>query len=96
VIAGGGVRAVLELGGIRDVLSKSIGTQNPINLVKATMTGLIELRRPEEVAKLRGLSVRQVLGIEGNGAKAAPAEAVSESADGGSVEETAGEETSGA
>jgi small subunit ribosomal protein S5 len=71
VIAGGGVRAVLELGGIRDVLSKSIGTQNPINLVKATMTGLIELRRPEEVAKLRGLSVRQVLGIEGNGAKAA-------------------------
>jgi small subunit ribosomal protein S5 len=76
VIAGGGVRAVLELGGIRDVLSKSIGTQNPINLVKATMTGLIELRRPEEVAKLRGLSVRQVLGIEGNGAGAAkPADA---------------------
>src|SRR5262249_45355176 len=71
VIAGGGVRAVLELGGIRDVLSKSIGTQNPINLVKATMTGLIELRRPEEVAKLRGLSVRQVLGLEGNGAQAA-------------------------
>jgi small subunit ribosomal protein S5 len=70
VIAGGGVRAVLELGGIRDVLSKSIGTQNPINLVKATMTGLIELRRPEEVAKLRGLSVRQVLGLEENGASA--------------------------
>ena len=68
VIAGGGVRAVLELGGIRDVLSKSIGTQNPINLVKATMDGLINLRRPEDVAKLRGLSVRQVLGLEGNGA----------------------------
>jgi small subunit ribosomal protein S5 len=64
VIAGGGVRAVLELGGVRDVLSKSIGTQNPINLVKATMDGLISLRRPEQVAKLRGLSVNQVLGIQ--------------------------------
>ena len=73
VIAGGGVRAVLELGGIRDVLSKSIGTQNPINLVKATMNGIENLRRPEEVAKLRGLSVKQVLGLdleqEGNGAE---------------------------
>jgi len=63
VIAGGGVRAVLELAGIRDVLSKSIGTQNPINLVKATLTGLIELRRPEDVAALRGLKIREVLGI---------------------------------
>ena len=63
VIAGGGVRAVLELGGIRDVLTKSIGTQNPINLVKATMEGLDRLRRPEEVAKLRGLTVREVLGV---------------------------------
>ena len=62
VIAGGGVRAVLELGGVRDVLTKSIGTQNPINLVKATMDGLIRLRRPEEVAELRGLTVSQVLG----------------------------------
>ena len=63
VIAGGGVRAVLELGGVRDVLTKSIGTQNPINLVKATMDGLIRLRRPEEVAELRGLTVTQVLGL---------------------------------
>jgi small subunit ribosomal protein S5 len=63
VIAGGGVRAVLELGGVRDVLTKSIGTQNPINLVKATMDGLIRLRRPEEVAALRGLTVSQVLGL---------------------------------
>src|SRR6476659_8427111 len=64
VIAGGGVRAVLELAGIRDVLTKSIGTQNPINLVKATMQGLTSLRRPEEVAELRGLTVAQVLGVE--------------------------------
>jgi small subunit ribosomal protein S5 len=64
VIAGGGVRAVLELGGVRDVLTKSIGTQNPINLVKATMDGLLNLRRPEEVAELRGLTVAQVLGVQ--------------------------------
>jgi small subunit ribosomal protein S5 len=67
VIAGGGVRAVLELGGVRDVLTKSIGTQNPINLVKATMDGLVRLRRPEEVAELRGLTVTEVLGMSGNG-----------------------------
>ena len=64
VIAGGGVRAVLELAGIRDVLSKSLGSQNPINLVKATLNGIENLRRPEEVAKLRGLSVNQVLGLD--------------------------------
>jgi small subunit ribosomal protein S5 len=72
VIAGGGVRAVLELGGVRDVLTKSVGTQNPINLVKATMDGLMRMRRPEEVAELRGLSVAQVLGVESKRAPAGP------------------------
>jgi len=64
VIAGGGVRAVLELAGIHDVLSKSLGSQNPINLVKATVAALQGLRSPEQVAELRGLTVREVLGLE--------------------------------
>jgi small subunit ribosomal protein S5 len=65
VIAGGGVRAVLELAGIHDILSKSLGSQNPINLVKATVAGPQSLRRPEEVAELRGLSIDEVLGLSG-------------------------------
>ena len=90
VIAGGGVRAVLELAGIRDVLSKSLGSQNPINLVKATINGLESLREPREVAEKRGLTIHEVLGIgpkeesgvgsselgAGNGSSAPPEEAV--------------------
>jgi small subunit ribosomal protein S5 len=61
VIAGGGVRAVLELGGVRDILAKSLGTTNPVNMLKATVQGLQSLRRPEEVARTRGKTISEVL-----------------------------------
>ena len=61
VIAGGGVRAVLELGGIRDVLAKSLGTTNPINMLRAAEVALRGLRRPQEVARARGMAIRDVL-----------------------------------
>jgi small subunit ribosomal protein S5 len=82
VIAGGGVRAVLELGGIRDVLAKSLGTTNPINMLKAAEQALRQLRRPEDVAKARGKQISEVLPYqapvaEESGAEEARAEEVS-------------------
>jgi len=74
VIAGGGVRAVLELAGIRDILAKSLGTTNPINMAKATVNGLKSLRRPDEVAKMRGLSISQVLPYKAPEAPESPEE----------------------
>jgi small subunit ribosomal protein S5 len=93
VIAGGGVRAVLELGGVRDILAKSLGTTNPINMLKATVNGLQRLRRPEEVAQTRGLTVSQVLPVpqrreEAGEAEAAPEPVAAESAEGGPAAES--------
>lgn len=65
VIAGGPVRAVLELSGVADILSKSLGTNTPINMVRATIEGLKQLKRAEDVAKLRGKSVEELLGYGG-------------------------------
>jgi small subunit ribosomal protein S5 len=62
VIAGGGVRALLELGGVHDVLTKCLGTTNPINMVRAAEQGLRSLRRPEDIAMQRGKTVREVVG----------------------------------
>ena len=62
VIAGGAARAVLELAGVKDIRTKSFGTNNPINMVKATLEALKQLRSAEEVAKMRGKTVEEILG----------------------------------
>lgn len=62
VIAGGAMRAVFEAAGVHDVLAKCIGSNNPINVVRATLNGLTSMRSPEEVAAKRGKSVEEILG----------------------------------
>lgn len=62
VIAGGGVRAVVELAGVRNVLTKCLGSNNPHNMVKATMAALQQLRKPEDVAALRGKTLEELRG----------------------------------
>ena len=62
VIAGGPVRAIMECAGIKDIRTKSHGTSNPINCVKATIAGLAELKTAEQVAALRGKTVEEILG----------------------------------
>jgi small subunit ribosomal protein S5 len=89
VIAGGGVRAVLELAGIRDILAKSLGTTNPINMAKATVDGLRRLRRPEDVAKARGKTISEVLPYQApteEETEAVPAPSAAPVRDGGPVE----------
>lgn len=67
IIAGGSVRAIVELAGIKNIIAKMYGSRNPINAVRATLQGLKELRSPEQVAALRGLSVEEITGKAGTG-----------------------------
>lgn len=62
VIAGGGMRAVLECAGVRNVLAKSYGSRNPINVVRATMNALSQIRSPEEIAAKRGKTLEEITG----------------------------------
>jgi small subunit ribosomal protein S5 len=91
VIAGGGVRAVLELAGIRDVLAKSLGTTTPINMTRATVNGLRRLVRPEDVAQLRGKTVAEVLPVP-RAARAAKEESEEASGNAASASAAAAEE----
>jgi small subunit ribosomal protein S5 len=62
VIAGGGMRAVLECAGVRNVLAKSYGSRNPINVVRATMIALTRIRSPDDIASKRGKTLQEILG----------------------------------
>ena len=63
IIAGGAMRAVFEVIGIHNVLAKTYGSTNPVNIVRATINGMLKLKSPEEIAEKRGLSIEQIQGV---------------------------------